>query len=524
MPPVIKLKRGLDIPLKGEAPKIVVQAPLPKIISVKPTDFRGLTPKLLVKEGDVVAAGAPLFADKCRPRILFTAPVGGVVGAIVRGEKRKLLSIDIQCTHDEEPRAFPMGHPNAESHASSVNHTEAERHTSHVGRPNAEPNASSVNHPGVERHTSHVGRPNAEPRASSVNHTEAKQRAFPVSHTEALSREQIVEILLQSGCWPCLIQRPYGVIANPEDVPRAIFISAFDTAPLAPDLDFILAGQEADLQRGIDVLRKLSPKGGVYWSARNQLSPSNLLAHPNNVHTHLFEGKHPAGNVGVQIHHIAPISKGEVVWTIDPQSVVVIGRLFSTGVLDTRKMVALTGPSATKPCYLSILPGTPFSAIPHIGAHNPAVRYISGNCLTGNDVGYHGSLGFYHHQITLLPEGDHFELLGWAKLYRPKTFSVSRSYFSWLSPKKRYRLDTNMNGGVRAFVVSDVYAKVLPMDLYPTYLLKAIWAGDIDKMEALGIYEVIEEDFALCEFVCPSKINIQELIANGIDLMIKEMS
>ena len=456
MPPVITSKRGLDIPLQGAAPKILEQTPLPKSISVKPTDFRGLTPTLLVKEGETVSAGTPLFADKYRPRILFTAPVGGVVGAIVRGEKRKLLSVDIHCNH------------------------------------------------------------------------EAEKRTFPVDHPDALSREQIVEILLQSGCWASLIQRPYGIIANPDDLPKAIFISAFDTAPLAPDLDFILSGQEADWQRGIEVLRQLSPKGGIYLGIRNQTQKGQnrqgTLSSLKNVHTCLFEGKHPVGNVGVHIHHVAPISKGEVVWTIDPQSVVIIGRLFETGTLDTQKVVALTGPSAAKPCYLSILPGTPFNAIPHIGAHNSAVRYISGNCLTGTNVGYNGSLGFYHHQITLLPEGDHNELLGWAKLYRPKTFSVSRSYLSWLCPKKRYRLDTNLNGGVRSFVMSDVYAKVLPMKLYPVYLLKAILAGDIDKMEALGIYEVIEEDFALCEFVCPSKINIQEIIANGIDLMIKEMS
>ena len=452
MPPVIKLKRGLDIPLQGAPPKIWVEIPPPDFIALKPTDFRGVIPKLFVKEGDRIATGGVVYSDKNRPDILFTAPVGGTVCAIVRGEKRKILEVQINCTHQPPPRTF------------------------HVGAPGS------------------------------------------------LTREQIVETLLQSGCWPALKQRPYGIIAHPADTPKAIFVSAFDTAPLAPDLDSILTGQEADLQRGIDVLRQLAPAGGIFWSIPHHTPPTSVLRKVQNVHTCIFNGKHPAGNVGVQIHHIAPISKGEVVWTIDPQWVVVIGRLFGTGLLDCRKAVALTGPSAAKPCYFWATPGTPLSAIPHIGACKPKVRYISGNCLTGDDVGYNGSLGFYHQQITLLPQGDHRELFGWVKVLRTKTFSVSRSYLSWFCPKKRYPLDTNTNGGERAFVLSDVYPKVLPMNIYPVYLLKAILAGEIEKMEALGIYEVVEEDFALCEFVCPSKINIQEIISNGIDLMIKEMS
>ena len=449
MPPVIKLQKGLDVPLNGSAQKVLTEAPPPKTISIKPTDFRGLTPKLLVKEGEVVAAGTPLFKDKHRPRIWFTAPVGGVVGAIIRGEKRKIEEIRIECIDNPpEPLSFKP---------------------------------------------------------------------------EKMMREQIIKTLLQSGCWPYIKQRPYGIIAHPDSTPKAIFISAFDSAPLAPDLDFILTGQLTDLQRGIDVLNRLSPNG-IYWGVRNHTPETSAVYKVKNVHTVLFEGKHPAGNVGVQMHHITPISKGEIAWTIDPQSVIIIGRLFGTGVLDTRKIVALTGPSLLQPCYVSLLPGTPLNSLLQIGPHNPQVRYISGNCLTGDDVGFNGALGFYHQQITLLPEGDHRELFGWAKPIRNKTFSISRTYLSWLYPKKRYALDTNTNGGVRAFVMGDVYKKVLPMDIYPIYLFKAILAQDIEKMEALGIYEVVEEDFALCDFVCPSKIDIQEIIANGIDLMIKEMS
>ncbi|MCL2501738.1 MAG: Na(+)-translocating NADH-quinone reductase subunit A [Bacteroidales bacterium] len=451
MPSVFTLKKGLDIPLLGLAPKTLVKAPPPQTISLSPTDFCRLTPKLLVKEGDRLAAGTPVFADKYRPHILFTTPLGGLVRSIVRGEKRKLLNIHIEVNDELAPLTFNAGKP------------------------------------------------------------------------QDLTREQIVDTLLQSGCWPNLRQRPYGIIANPADTPKAIFISAFDTAPLAPDLDFILTGQEAELQYGIDILNKLAP-GGIYWNIHSRTLENAVARQVKNVRMHTFKGPHPSGNVGVQIHHIAPLSKGETIWTIDPQAVIIMGRLFATGLLDTRKTVALTGSCTPQPGYISMLPGYPLYRLTQIGVFNPRVRYISGNCLSGENVGYNGSLGFYHQQITLLPEGNHQEFLGWAKILRSKTFSISRSYLSWLCPKKQRPLDTNTNGGERAFVMTDLYAKVLPMDIYPVHLLKAILAGDIDKMEALGIYEVVEEDFALCEFVCPSKINMQEIISNGIDLMIKEMS
>jgi Na+-transporting NADH:ubiquinone oxidoreductase subunit A len=496
MPRVISLKRGLDIPLKEVPPKIVVQAPEPTVISLTPTGFRGLTPRLSVKEGDTVAAGDPIFFDKARPNILFTAPVGGTVCAIVRGEKRKLLEVRVDCTHQPEPRTFSVGAPDSKMSVSTMSNSVTSDSTTSIPMM---PNSLTSN-------------------TQTFNSKTDNALLF-----YTLTRNQIVETLLQSGCWPYLVQRPYGTIANPTDTPKAIFISAFDTAPLAPDLDFVITGQEDDLQRGIDILSHLSPNG-IIWSIPSHTPEDSALRKVQNVHIYEFKGKHPAGNVGIQIHHIAPISKGEVAWTIDPQAVIIIGRLFGTGVLNTRKMVALTGPSCTKPCYVSILPGTPLSALPHVGALRPNVRYISGNCLTGKDVGYNGALGFYHHQITLLPEGTHSELLGWAKIFRPKTFSISRTYLSWLTPKKRYRLDTNTHGGERAFVMSNLYRKVLPMDIYPDYLLKAILSEDIDKMEALGIYEVIEEDFALCEFICPSKVNIQEIVSKGIDLMIKEMS
>ena len=240
----------------------------------------------------------------------------------------------------------------------------------------------------------------------------------------------------------------------------------------------------------------------------------------------MFEGPHPAGNVGVQIHHIDPINKGDVVWTVDVQHVAMIGRFFRTGRVDMSKIVALTGSETAQPRYFSVITGLPINSIvrqKELRSQTEKVRIISGNVLTGRRVEPEGYLGFYSNQVTVIPEGDTYEFLGWG-MPRLNKFSVSRSYFSWLSPKKHYRLDTNMNGGVRAYVVTGLYDKYLPMDIYPLYLLKAILAGDIDKMENLGIYEVIEEDFALCEFVDPSKTEMQAIIRQGIDLMIKELN
>jgi Na+-transporting NADH:ubiquinone oxidoreductase subunit A len=248
---------------------------------------------------------------------------------------------------------------------------------------------------------------------------------------------------------------------------------------------------------------------------------------------HTFDGVHPAGNVGVQIHHISPMNKGEIAWTIDLYNVAAIGRLFKKGIYDLRKIIAITGPRAKHTSYIETLPGMRLTEIKEYAdikgdekskeAPLP-IRYISGNALTGDNVGKDGYLGFFHNQITLLSEGSYYEMLGWVKPFRTKKFSISHSYFSWLFSKKRYSLDTNLNGGERALVVTGLYEKVVPMDIYPMYLMKAIMAEDIDKMEQLGIYEVVEEDLALCDFVCPSKTEVQEIISQGIDLMIKEMS
>ena len=443
----IYLKKGLNLPINGEAAQNTKKVIVPDVVAVKPTDFRGLVPKLLVREGDKVLAGTPVLADKMSQNILFASPVSGTVAEVVRGEKRKLLEVRIKADAQQE----------------------------------------------------YVD--------------------FGVKKVAEMTAEQVKASLLEAGLWPAITQRPYGIIANPEVKPKAIFVSAFATAPLAADPEFALAADLEHIQTAVKALTKLTD-GGVHVSVN---SASSAFAKLEGATIHTFEGKHPAGNVGVQIHHIAPIQKGETVWTVSLVMLAAIGKLFNTGKYDLRRKIAVTGPKVEGPAYVEGYPGIAIKDLKDFYNAAEELRYVSGDVLTGTNVGAEGFLGFFDNQVTILEEGNKYELLGWAKPVRCSQFSASRTYFSWLTPNKKYDMDTNLHGGPRAFVVNDVYGKVLPMDLYPVYLLKACLAKDIDKMEKFGIYEVIEEDLALCEYVCPSKIYIQQIITDGIALMLKEM-
>ncbi len=459
----IQLKKGLNIPIKGEAELKIEKTIISEVISVKPTNFKNLTPKLVAREGDTVKAGSILFIDKYRPEIGFASPVSGTVEAVIRGEKRKLLEVRVK----------------------------ADKTTEYI----------KFNTPEISKATA----------------------------------QEVKQVLLDSGLWAAIKQRPYGIVANPKDEPKAIFVSAFSTAPLAASPEYALRedleDEATNLQIAVDVLNKLT-KGGVYVGVNGKTSSVSPLSKLKNIKLYGFSGAHPAGNVGVQINHISPINKGEIVWTIDPQFMVAIGKLFKQGIYDLTRTIAVAGNRVENPCYVTCLPGTQIKDLKFLFKEKEVeifdqptgCRYISGNVLTGNNVGLDGSLDFFSNMVSVISEGNYYEMFGWAKPVRFGKFSFSKSYFSWLTPKKKYKVDTNTNGGVRAFVVSDVYGKVLPMDIYPVYLLKAILAEDIDKMEQLGIYEVIEEDFALCEYVCPSKVDIQEIISKGINIMIKEMA
>ncbi|MCF8309288.1 MAG: Na(+)-translocating NADH-quinone reductase subunit A [Bacteroidales bacterium] len=346
---------------------------------------------------------------------------------------------------------------------------------------------------------------------------------FGAANPADLSREEIIQKMLDSGIWPMLRQRPYSVIANPEDKPKAIFISGFESAPLAPDMNFIVEGKEREFQAGIDVLTQLT-EGKVHLSLKAGDKPSKVFTGASNVDLHYFQGPHPASNVGVQIHHIEPINKGDIVWYTYPQEVITIGRLFLEGKYNPEKIVALTGSEVLKPQYYKTRIGVSIENMVKDNVKEGQLRYISGNVLTGTKIRKDGYLSFYHNQITVIPEGNYYEFFGWAKPGLNK-FSNSRSFLSWwFKPNKRYRLDTNMHGGERAYVMSGEYDKVIPMDILPVQLVKSIIIEDIDLMENLGIYEVDEEDFALAEVICTSKINVQSIIRKGLNLMRAEMS
>jgi Na+-transporting NADH:ubiquinone oxidoreductase subunit A len=452
MPKVFKIRRGLNIPLKGQAEKVFSRAEQAQFYAVKPIDFPGLTPKLSVSEGDKVKAGTPLFFDKYRPQVVFTSPVSGTIHLIRRGERRKILEVVVKSDEIQEYEDFGKANP------------------------------------------------------------------------KELSREAVVERLLNSGLWPMLRQRPYSIIANPTDKPKAIFISGFDTAPLAPDLDFAVKEESETFQAGIDALIKLT-EGTVHLNLNADYPPSIVFTKTKGVQQNLFSGPHPAGNVGVQIHHISPINKGDLVWVVNPLDVIIIGRLFLTGTYDATKVIALAGSEIKKPRYFIVKSGVCIrSIITNNLVHTPdKVRVISGNVLTGTKVSDEGFLGYYDNMVTAITEGNHYDFVGWATPGLNK-FSMSRTFFSWLMPDKKFTLHTNLNGGERAYVMTGQYEKVLPMDIYPVHLIKAILAKDIEKMENLGIYEVVEEDFALCEYVCTSKTEVQSILREGIDLMIKELS
>ncbi len=447
----IKLRKGLDIRLVGEANKVKAEFKMPKTVSIKPTDFHLLIPKMVVKAGDRVKAGTVIFYDKYNESVKCASPVSGTVQEIVRGAKRKIMEVVIAAD------------------------TEIEYETGNAGDP-------------------------AE-----------------------LSSEEVKSRMLNSGLWMMVRQRPIDVVANPNNEPKAIFVSAFDSSPLAPDLDYILHGRSKEFQTGLEALKKLT-SGKVHLTLNGKLPADEAFTGAKGVEINKISGKHPAGNVGTQIHHIDPINKGEFVWTVNAQDVALIGRYFMTGKFDVKKTIALTGSEVKDPHYLETIIGANLSTIldGHINSDN--ARVISGNVLTGEKVEVDGHLGFYSNQVTVIPEGNQLKFVltkGWLGPGFDK-FSNSRLFPTWLMPGKKYTLDTNTNGEERAFVVTGELEKVFPFDILPMQLAKAAITDDIDGMENLGIYEVAPEDFALCEYVCTSKIDIQDKIRQGLDLIQKE--
>lgn len=341
--------------------------------------------------------------------------------------------------------------------------------------------------------------------------------SYSVSDLVNLDADSAKKQLLDSGAWVNIIQRPFGIIASPDATPKAIFISAFDSSPLAPDYDFIFKGQEQYFQAGIDLLKKFT-SGHVHLTMNSNGEVSNLFGNAQNVQHNKISGPHPSGNVGVQIHHIDPINKGDVAWTVNPWGVILIGKLFIDGKYDTSKIVAIAGSEVKNPQYAKTYAGANIKNMIADNVHGSNVRYISGNVLTGEKIGEEGYLGYYDQLLTVIPEGDCYEFFGWI-LPTTKKLSFHRAFGLLGNPKKEHVVDTNVHGEPRAFVQSGTFEKVTPMDILPTHLLKAILAEDFDDMEELGIYEVIEEDLALCEFVDVSKHDVQGILRDGLELI-----
>ena len=447
---VIELRKGLDIHLQGQAEKTKLGLKSNGKYALVPDDFEGVTPKVVVREGDMVKAGDALFVNKMYPEVRFASPVSGKVTAVVRGERRKVLCVKVEA--DAQQQYVDFGKKDVAS----------------------------------------------------------------------LDGQAVIDALLEAGLFGYIDQLPYAVSTNPSVLPKAIFVSALRDKPLAADFEYEVQGQEDDFFTGLQALSKIAKTHLGLGIQPGLLGKMQL--HKLDVEVTVYDGKCPAGNVGVQVNHTDPVNKGEVVWTIgDPTVVLFIGRLFNTGRVNLTRTVAFCGSEVKKPCYVDMLVGEELSTLlSNSYDADHSVRIINGNVLTGRTTTKEGYLGAHTSEITVIPEGDdHHEMLGWI-MPRLGQFSVSRSYFSWLFGKKKYALDARVKGGERHIIMSGEYDRVLPMDIYGEYLIKAIIAGDIDRMEQLGIYEVSPEDFALAEFVDSSKLELQRIVREGLNNLRKE--
>ena len=463
----ITIRKGLDLTIGGAAELRLTDARSITTYTLKPTDFVGLTPRLVVEEGDIVHLADALFVDKHDERIRFTSPVDGHVKAIVRGEKRKLLEVVVEADY------------------------------------------------------------------KSAGLTGSDCKSSPTPH-KPQTADEIKVAMLQCGLWTLLRQRPFGTIANPDDKPKAIFVSAFDSAPLAPDYDFALQGREEWFKKGLHALAKLTD-GKVHVCFKPEQRLVEQLSTLNSqLSTHYIKGPHPAGNIGTQIANIDPINKGEVIWTMNAQDVAVLGELVTTGVYRPEKVIAVAGPNIKNPHYYRVKAGACLSEIikgqllnndyPKMNADDASKknRIISGNILSGTQIAADGFIGAYDDLVSILPEGDYYDFMGWL-MPGFRKFSFSRTFLSGFMPKMlKWKFDTNTHGDERPLVFTGHFERVFPFDIYPTQLIKACIVGDINLMENLGIYEVEPEDFALCEFIDTSKTDIQVIIREALEKLRKE--
>lgn len=444
----IRITKGLDLRINGEAAKQTVVSKRSQIYSILPSDFHKVTPKLVLKEGAEVKAGEVIFFSKYDERVKFVSPVSGKIVEVKRGEKRVILEVRIQADVQDSFHSFGVKSPSK------------------------------------------------------------------------MTSDEVRNHLLNAGCWPFIKQRPYDIIANSNDKPKAIFISAYASAPLATDFEYTLKEKLADFQTGIDALSHLTD-GKIHLSVNGKAN--SIFSNVKGVQLHKVHGPHPAGNVGVQISKIDPINSGEKVWIVAPDDVAIIGHLFNTGNFNPVRTIAIAGSEVKNPSYQEVIVGASLKEVLSDRLASSNVRIISGDVLTGKKVSVEGYLSYYSNMITVIPEGNQYRMFGWMPFAGSNIHSMQRTSFSWLTPNKKYTPNTNLNGEERALVVTGEMEKVMPIDIYPMQLLKACLAKDIDKMENLGIYEVAPEDFALIDYSNTSKLEAQEIIREALDLMINEV-
>ncbi len=446
----IVIKKGHTIRMAGLPRKDVETLSDPGSVALTPSQFRYVRPKLLVKEGDTVKRGDPLFFDKMDTRVRWASPGGGTVSKVVYGPRRRMDAVIIELDKDEAVATGPT---------------------------------------------------------------------FSKEALVSLGRDQVIQTILDAGCWPMIRQRPYGKIASPDDTPKAIFISAIPTAPLSPDSDVVIAGQEEAFQAGLDVLTNLT--SGKVHLVRSHLSASPAFSQAKNCELHTVEGPHPAGNVGVHIHHIDPIKPGDVVWTVMLQHVIALGRLFLTGQYEPGVVITIGGPGASNPVHLKTRTGVPVSYLAEGRIKSGEQRLISGDPLTGTAKDSDEFLNYYDTIFTVLPVSHERPFLGWLRLGSPSSkYTLTRAYRG--NRQGAYEFTTLQNGDPRAMVPIGAWEKVLPMDIWPNPLYRAIMANDVEEMENLGLLELDEEDVALCSFACPSKIDLGAAVRKGLDVLYKE--
>ncbi len=448
-----RLRRGYDIRLEGQPDEEIVQAATPERVAIKPNEFRGLKPRLLVREGDAVRIGTPLVHHKNNEALTISAPASGRVSAINRGKRRVLESIVIEPDGKNEALSFP---------------------------------------------------------------------SYELSQLAGLDRQTVLKQICDAGILALFTQRPFGTLPNPEVTPRDIFVSGFSSAPLAPNTR-VMVGEHANAFKAGILAATCLTSGKVHLGLHGKgRDLSAFFVDHEKVRNHSFIGPHPAGNVGVQIHHIDAIrGRNDKVWTANVQDMILLGYLFLEGRVNPNRIVAVAGSGATSRKYYKTQLGAPLASLLEGKVIDAPVRYITGDVLSGRKQPADGFVGYHDLMVTVIPEATEPEFIGWMLPGMNKE-SFHRAYVGHLIPGKRFRADTRLGGGHRAMVATGYYEEVLPMDVYPQFLVKSILAEDFDEMEGLGIYELLEEDIALCEYICPSKTEMQSILRQGIAMIEKE--